>query len=60
MESIDNRLARIEGDILEIKNSLRRNDVHISFITRLYLMLRQPIMKVMSSFGLTEPLKVCD
>jgi hypothetical protein len=54
MDDINSRLAKIEEDISEIKKSLQRNDVHISFMTRLYLILRHPLVNLIPNFGTVE------
>ena len=48
---IDRRLSDIEKNIIEIKNGVKRNDTHISFVTKLYLSMRKPMLKFVKYIG---------
>lgn len=38
------KLDTIQSDIVQIKNGIRRNDTHNSFISKLYLLIKKPIL----------------
>lgn len=56
MNEIDmlNRFNEIDRKLINVEHALRRNDAHISFVTRLYLIFKDPIVGIFSSFGLIK------
>ena len=53
IEIIIKRFDEVDKKLSNVEEALRRNDVHISFITRLYLMFKDPIMNLFS-YNVTE------
>lgn len=50
-KKLNKRLDNMEKELTEIKDGVKRNDNHISFITRLYFMLRKPVFKLVNYLG---------
>jgi hypothetical protein len=49
-EKIISMLSDISSELEEIKESQRRLETHNSFITRVYFMMRDPIISVFNTF----------
>jgi hypothetical protein len=54
IEIIIKRFDEVDKKLSNVEEALRRNDVHISFVTKLYLMFKGPIMNIFRSSGLIK------
>lgn len=50
LKKLDNKLTEIEVKISEINDGIRRNDTHISFISRVYLIFSKPLNDFLNYF----------
>ena len=49
LDKIEKRLDKIENDIENINEGIKRNDANINLITRLYFILRDPIIELLKA-----------
>lgn len=48
---LDKKLDKIDEKVSFIQNGIKRNDAHITFVTRVYFMLKNPLIKLLNFFG---------
>ena len=51
---IHKRLDDIEKQLNEIQQGIHRQDVHNNFITKVYFMIRNPMIKLITYFDTTQ------
>lgn len=51
LELIEKKITKMEKEIDEIRNGIIRNDANITLMTRLYFILRNPIIKLLKITG---------
>jgi uncharacterized protein YdcH (DUF465 family) len=59
-ESLNKRLDKIDKDIKDIKDGVKRNDTHISFVTRLYFSMKKPMLRLVNYLGYQVDKNVSD
>lgn len=50
LKKIDEKLIIINDRLIDIDRGIRRNDTHISFISKIYLMFNKPLKKLLDYF----------